>query len=316
MSRPYLALFALLLAFFAPNAMAQCEGTWENTRINAKLDEAAEALAQADLSGAKTKLNEVDKGLGCMEVLIDRKVLGRFGRAIGLLRFYEQDEPQAIKWGLMARLVDPDGAWPGDLPDGHPYLDMLSEEESPPKGRAEGWLVPPEKGSVFINGEFIAEPEAHAEVPGLVQLFDRVGFPVETFWQDGAAFRANLITEEGGPIEMPKYYNPDTGELKGAKAPAKVKGEKIKVEKAPSDFPIVPVATAGGLAVVSGVSYLAAGAAAAGMPNATEESQLTRARSTTNALVVVSAITGAGAVGLGLGTVLASPNGIVINVRF
>lgn len=309
-------LFAFLLATIAPSAWAQCEGTWDNERVGKRLDEVDAALAQADLSGAKTTLNGIDKGLGCVEELIDKGLLGRYARAVGLLRFYQQDEPQAIKWGLLARMVDPNGTWPGELPEGHPYLELLGEEEDPAKVRAEGWLVPPEKGSVFVNGDFIPEPETYAEIPGLVQLFDRVGFPIETFWQDGAAFRADLISEEGGPIEVPKYYDPETGELKGAKAPAKVKTEKIKVEKAPSDFPVVPVATAGGLALASGLSYLGASAAHGGLANATEESQLTRARSTTNILVVVSAVTGAGAVGVGLGTVLATHNGVVWHVRF
>lgn len=307
----------LTVLFLATPAWAQCEGTWDNERVSRNLDDVATALAQADLASAKGTLSEIDKGFACLEDVVEKATLGRFARSIGLIRFYEQDEPAAIKWGLMAKMVDPEGEWPGELPDGHPYLDMLSEEEDPPMGRAEGWLVPPEKGFIFINGQFLSEPEAYAEIPGLVQLFDKACFPIETFWQDGAAFREGLTSDVGGPIEAPKCYNAATGELRVAKEAAKVKTEKIKVEKAPIDFPFVPVATAGGLAIVSAVSYAAAAGAAGGMNTATDEASLTRARSTTNALVLVSAATGAGAVGIGLGTALAGGgNTVVWSVRF
>lgn len=311
------AMLSAPLLLLANSAWAQCEGTWDNARIAGHLDEADTALAQADLVGAKKGLKEAMRGWPCLEELADPKLIGRYGRANGLLAFYEQDEPSAVKWGLMARVVDPDGTWPGELPEGHPYLGLLAESEDPAKVRAEGWLNPPDdKGSLFLNGAFLAEPEAWAEVPGLIQAFDKVGYPTEAFWQDGAAFRESLITAEGGPLEVPRYYNEKTGELKVADSPAKVKHEKIQVEKTPTDFPVVPVATAGGLAVLSGVSYALASGAAGGLNTAETEADLTRARSTTNAFVLVSAITGAGAVGVGLGTVLVHGNGVSWHVRF
>lgn len=316
MSRTLAWWAALLLALFAPAAHAQCEGTWNNERVSRNLDEVAAALGAADLDTAKRKLKETDQGLGCLEELIDRKVLARFGRSVGLLRFYEQDEPQSIRWGLLARILDAEGPWPGDVPEDHPYREMLAEEEDPPKGRAEGWLIPPEKGGVFLNGEFLPEPEAYAELPGLVQLFDRVGYPLETFWQDGAAFREGLTGPEGGPVEVPKYYNPETGELKVGEGPAKVKSDKIPVEKPPSDFPVVPVATAGGLAVLSGISYAIAAGTAGGLDEAPTTADLARIQGTTNIFVLVSAITGAGAVGVGVGTVLADARGVAFTVRF
>lgn len=310
------AMIALWLAFAAPAAHAQCEGTWNTDRIGKVLDTVDGALADADLGTAKAELGSLDKGWPCIEDYADAAFIARYARAMGMLRFYQQDEPQAVKWGLLARAIDPGGKWPAELPEGHPYLSLLDEEETPQKVRAEGWLVPPEGGSVFLNGEFIPEPTAHAEVPAYVQLFDKVGYPVENFWQDGAAFREDIIATEGEPTPVPKYYDPETGDVKVAKSPAKVKLEKIKVEKPPSDFPVIPVATAGGLAAISGVSYALAGAAASGMNGAETEADLTRARSTTNVLVLVSAITGAGAIGVGTGTVLAHGNGVTWTVRF
>ncbi len=311
------ALMFALLALGAPAAHAQCEGTWDNARVSKLLDEAAAALGGADLATAKTVLNEVDTGIGCLEDRMTAELLARYARSVALLRFYEQDETQAIKWGVYGRALDPDGTWPGELPEGHPFLALLAEEPEPTLARAEGWLVPPEKGAVLINGRFAAEPEAWPDLPALVQLFDKVGYPIETFWQDGIAFRDDLLSDEGGPVEPPGYYNPATGHLKVAKKPAKVKLEKIKVEKAPSDFPVVPVATAGGLAALSGLSYALAGAAAAGLENAENTEELTRARSTTNTLVVISAATGAGALGVGLGTWLADGEaGVRWTVRF
>lgn len=310
------ALVCLWLAFAAPSAFAQCEGTWNTGRIGETLNQVDAALVEADLGSAKSGLASLDKGWPCIEDFAYPPILAQYARDMGLLRFYEQDEPQAIKWGLYARALDPNGAWPGELGSDHPYMALLDEEEPASETRAEGWLVPPEGGAIFVNGKFAPEPTAFGGVPAFVQHFDKVGYPVQNYWQDGAAFLEEAISAEGEATPPPKFWDPETGEVKVSKEPAKVKLEKIKVEKAPSDFPVVPVATAGGLAAVSGITYALAGATSSSLANATTEDQLTRARSTTNVLVLISAVTGAGAIGVGTGTVLATGNGVMWNVKF
>lgn len=304
------------LGLLSQNALAQCEGDWDVARINSELDTADTAFETADLTTIKDLIKDVDRGFPCLDDYADKALIGRYARVQGLLAFYEQDETGARRWGVLGRVVDPDGKWPVELPDTHPYLELMAEAEDPPLVDSNGGFIVDEGEGIFYNGTFLREPQARADIPGLVQLFDTNGHPKDAFWQEGAVFSEALLDSQAGPVPYPRWYDPDTGEIDPARKAAKVKIEKIKPEREPIDIPWVPLGISGGLAATGGLTYALAGSAQSSMASAEEAQQLTRARSTANALVLVSGLAFVGAAGVGIGGVMLDGRTVGWSVRF
>jgi hypothetical protein len=74
----------------------------------------------------------------------------------------------------------------------------------------------PKRGGVFLDGAFLAEPRARVGEPHLVQLFDEDGDRVGGWWQDGGAFRGELLTDVRVPADPPRWW---TGEPEAEEAP-------------------------------------------------------------------------------------------------
>ena len=313
-------IFMMSVWSLAGSAYAQCEGDWDNARVLSTLDEADASLNEADIPGTRKLLRSIASGFPCLEELAQKPVLGRFGRTMALMSFFEQDEIGAARWGTMAMVTDPDGEWA--VPEGHPLMDIITEAEEPVMGRAEGGLVIPEKGAVFMNGTLTLVPEGLSEVPYLVQVFDKNGYPGDNFWQDGAAFNERLLDPEGADLTPPKWYDAETHTISGSGEQVKYKDEKppkvAKVKKEREPFPIVPVALSGGLGATSAVTYFLASSANASLGDASTPADLTKARSTANSMVMISGVTLAGAIGVGIGGVMVSTtgNGFLFSGRF
>ncbi len=299
------------------SAYAQCEGDWDNARVLTTLDEADATLMEADIPATRKLLRSIASGFPCLEELAEKPVLGRFGRTMALMSFFEQDEIGAARWGTMANVTDPDGEWA--VPEGHPLRDIIDEAEEPVMGRAEGGFKIQEKGAVFMNGTLVLEPQGLSEVPYLVQIFDKNGFPYNNFWQDGAAFNETVLDPEGPVLEPPKWYDAETNTIKGTGERAKVKDEKpAKDKKDREPLPIIPLAASGGLLTTSAITYAIAAGAKGSLPDATDPAGLTKARSTANSMVMISGLTFAGAIGVGVGGVMVSTtgNGFLLQGRF
>lgn len=273
--------------------------------IKSELARVEEALEGADLPVALQTLSVVGENLPCLDAAISTDTFARFASLMSTVAFYRQDEAMAVRWGNAADLADDDIAWP--VPDDHPLIALLEEAVEPPVGRADGFgLAAPAGGGILMNGELVLEPKAHAEVPFLVQVLDARGAVVGAYWQDGAAFPEQILVAGGGPYPRPSWY---------------VDGAVRPVGKTPRDgggepFPVVPAVVGGGLAVTSVLTYIVAGSAQASLPDQTSADGLTAARSKANAFTLVSGLAAAGAVGVGVGGVLLSPDGVRVHVRF
>ena len=184
------------------------------------------------------------------------------------------------------------------------------------EGRASGMeLTPPDKGGIFVDGEFVAEPVARADTPHLVQALDRQGAWVYSEWQDGAAFddhfvhrgRRRRLRPPGGSARtsLPRP-SPSVPPGRSAKA-AGVSGAGIAL-----------LGAGVGAGVASGVLYVMAGSAAKELDTATTEPDLVIARTKANQLVVASVVAGAVGVGsLGAGIMLLEGGaGVGLTVRF
>jgi hypothetical protein len=303
-----------LLFLFPGAAQAQeevCSGDFTHANWAGAMDQADEVLASFKIDAVKALLKETQKKVPCLDAIAKPSHLGRFARQHALVAFYEQDEITATRWGMLQRYAAPDMPWPEDIGEDHPLREILDFADEPTlAGPSDKGLVFPKKGAVFMNGRLLTEPKARAEIPNLIQVAEKSGDITTQYWQDGAAFKDDLLGEPGAVPEMPKWFIPeDDG---GSDAVASVeassdnpeKPEKIdrpKPEKGPSSGPkVANLAASAAMAVVAGTLYGVGGASHGGLKSATSESELASVRSRTNILAMSSGVAIAGAIGVGV----------------
>ena len=192
---------SLGMVLIAPEAKAQAEACspFSHAEWKTALDAVDTAIRDFDVPGAQRALVNAQKRIRCLDVPADPSYLAKFSRQMALIAFFSQDEFTAIRWGMLSKFADPDLEWPVDLPETHPFREMLDWADDPmlsgPEGAA---LATPKKGAVVMNGHRITTAQARAEVPNLVQVFDKNCALLVAFWQDGAAFPGPLLAPEGG----------------------------------------------------------------------------------------------------------------------
>ena len=320
-----LALAALGTVGASPAAAQEnnCSTIYTAAELDTSIEEAQRLLDNADISRAGSVLRKTRDVIPCLETLADRDRLGRFGRLMALVSFYEQDEVQATRWGRMFVITAPDMGW-GDLPEGHPLIQLIEDVGMPViGGPTDKELLVPKKGALFMNGSIVFEPEGYAEVPYLVQVFNKNGWPVDSYWQDGSAFPDRLLSGEVEAPKAPKFYDEATNVITQSGKPPVIEDEF----GGGNDFPMLTTVAGGGLIVVGGVLYALAGTQHAritcdpsekdGCPTTPEE--LAGAQSAANWLSLGAGIAFVGGVGVGVSGFLLDgdqPTGIVINGRF
>ena len=308
------ALLALLMA--PSSALAQCEGVYTNNKFAEDIVAVGEMLDNADLPGAKRKLRDMGLGTTCLDKLVETGLMARFGQLMAMSFFFDQDEAQAERWALVARYTDPKLAY--DFDEGHPFLDLIAALKDPPFGTVEGMrLAPPLKGAIVMNGFLAIEPVARAEVPYLVQVFDGEGALLGGYWQDGSAFQAALLTDGTGKAAKPRWFRGPimsyTGEVVSSRGNSNVGAPTRGGGGGGSK--LVPALIASSLAATSAATLAVAGLSKSSLPNQTTSEGLTQARTTANAMVLVSGVTFAGALGVGA-TVFIDGSAVGLSFRF
>lgn len=307
---------ALMVILWMPStAWAQCEGTYTNNKFAEDIVAVGEMFDQADLSGAKRKLKDMGLGTTCLDKLAEIGLMARFGQLMAMSFFFDQDEAQAERWALLARYTDP--KLPYEFDEGHPFLALIDALKDPPYGQVDGMrLAPPLKGGIFMNGYLILEPIARAEVPYLVQVFDGEGVLLGGYWQDGSAFQEGLLAEGTGKAQKPRWFRgaiaSHSGDVvssrgnSGGGGTSKQGGGSLKV---------VPLVVSGSLAATSAGAYAIAGVSRGSLPSQDTADGLTQARTTANVMVLVSGVTLAGALGVGV-TAFIDGNAAGLTFRF
>lgn len=306
-----------------------CSSTLTTEAIDGALDSVSQGLENGELTASKDTLKQLNKDFTCLAEPASRNQISRYAVMMSLTAFFEQDEGKATKFLGLALVAQDEPDYPEWLPEMHPYRYLVDEVELPPLGRVPGGIAVPKKGGAFINGALTMLPEAYAEVPSLVQVFDGNKQYVQSYWQEGAAFPPDMIVTGGGPYKAPKWYDgpavviapedqvvvidalepgPEAQTMRGSAA--------LRTTDTKKDFPLLPVVAGGGLAVLSGTLYALAGASRSGLGNATNEQELVAARSRTNALAISSGVAAVGAVGVGVTGVMLTGNGFILSGRF
>ena len=199
---PLLVLVGLGAASLALDTQAHAQGCAEpftHATWSKNMDEVAAKVGEFDLNGAAKLLVETQKAVPCLDTIAQQGHLGRFGRQMSMIYFFKQEEFAAISWANLQRTAAPGLKWDSDgLPLTPPYQDMLEWADEPVLGGdPKASLVHPKKGAVFMNGTVLDHPQAYAEVPSLLQVVDKKGVIVQSYWQDGARFPPQMVLAPG-----------------------------------------------------------------------------------------------------------------------
>lgn len=313
-----------LLTLLATPASAQvevCLEPYSAIQLGTAIGNVENAFVDRDLYSAKDQLQLISERIVCLDEVVDRPVLARFARALAINYFFEQDEEQARRWHRLASLVDPNLRWQGtEFTSEHPLRSLLDTTPVPTLSRDDDHgLAPPKGGGVFMNGELLVVPDGFIDTPSLVQVFDKNQELVGAYWQDGMAFQQWVLDDEPGQEEeAPKWWTGDgPSSFAGVGVGSVASTPKPTRTRSGDGVSVVPLVASGGLIVVSGITYGLASMTAGTLSEQPTSEDLTRVRSTANALVLASGATLAAGVGVGVGGVLASGGaGVRVNVRF
>ena len=271
------------------------------------LGRAEQAFGQADFPYAATALDEAYAEIPCLRTPVPRESLARFGRLQAQRYFYAQDEVQSQRWGVLSRQTVPDLPWSDDFPEDHPFRELIESADLPPVGGPESALAPPKKGGILLDGELIFEPRATAEVPHLLQVFDKSGLLVDALWQDGAAFPEAYLDPEGRMPAAPRW-----AETLGL-AP-EVPERPKSASSGPNKLRLgIGIGLAAGAAGLYGIALASRGA----VGTRETHSQNIAARNLTNSLAISSAVLLTGSVATTVSSLLTDQPGLVsLRVRF
>jgi hypothetical protein len=185
-------------------------GSYDEGKLQGALERAEAALLSGNVEPARVELIDAHRQVLCLPAVAKPSQVSRLSRDLALAFFYDQDDDAARRWGLSSRYAAPLPWDDATFPEGHPFRDGVDGAEEPPLGGPDGkGLAYPKKGAVFANGKLLAAPKAPAEVPLLVQVADKDGAIVASWWQDGAAFPESVIGPPGPAPVAPKWWTPE-----------------------------------------------------------------------------------------------------------
>ena len=232
-----------LSVLLAPSALSQewdCSDVFTHVEWEGVMAEVDSAFLEFDIARAGEAARGVRHEIRCLDEIAIPSYLGRYARQMSLIAFFEQDEDTAIRWGLLQLYAAEELPWPPDLTTAHPARNVLSFVEQPPlSGPENKGLSFPKKGAVFMNGEILVRPLARAEVPNLVQVADKKGQITLQYWQDGGAFRDEVLSDDFTSVPTtPKWFESEDRSLWLA-GPALFDANKVIARPKPQPKPLV-----------------------------------------------------------------------------
>ena len=193
------------------DAFAQdCAEPYTHARWKSDMDAADESLAAFNLEQAREQLTAVHRGVLCLDSVARPSYLARVERQLAIVFFYDQDEAAAIRWSAGSQFAFSGLAWPSDMSEEHPLRSLLAEADPPALGGPDdkGLLVP-KKGYAFVDGGLAKTLKVPVETPVFVQVTDKDGLIGRQYWQDGAAWPADLLGPVAAAPLAPKWLVPE-----------------------------------------------------------------------------------------------------------
>ncbi|HHO49544.1 MAG TPA: hypothetical protein ENK18_01435 [Deltaproteobacteria bacterium] len=200
----------LLLAALLSSARAQvqaCPGPFTLEEWSEAMDEVDVELIALNGTRAAHLLEDILGELRCLDEIVSPEVLGRLARQVALVTFYDQDPEELVPWALLARRTLGAAPWPDALPAPAYFHELMASEPQPqPEGPGDRGLAPPRGGGMLIDGFLALQPQAAARARHLVQVADRRGRVLETWWQRGGRFPETWLGEPGVSLDVPRWY--------------------------------------------------------------------------------------------------------------
>lgn len=266
-----------MILFFALSAWAQdCPEPTYSTDLSEAIAQAEGTFSDLDIPSFREATDALRAVVPCLRDPVTRSVAANVHRFLGIRAFGDRDDNARLYFAA-ARSIEPYYEFPSTLiPPGNPVRAVYADLEL---GQGTGRDVPrPEDGYLQFDGRTTLKRPV--TWPTLVQRFDG----------DGQVVMSAYLAPED---PMPTYAVSTAVEVAD---PAAV----ISTPPPPARMPLL-VGTAVA-AVVTGVTYGLAGNAEARFKSpVTPDSSLNRLEKTANSLVIVSGVTGAVTVGLGIG---------------
>ncbi len=266
-------MFLLLLLSLSANAQ-DCPAPTYSTELTGAIKEAEGTFTDLDIPAFRSATDKLRTVIPCLRDPVTRSVAAEVHRFLGIRAFGDK-EPNAKLYFAAARSIEPYYEFPSSLiPPGNPLRGIYADLEL---GQGTSRDVPkPEVGYVQFDGRTTLKRPV--TWPTLMQRFDDEGVVVESAYL--------------GPEDpMPTY---------AVSTAVEVPDPIIKGKWPKARLPLM--LGTGVAAVATGVIYgLAGGAEAKFKSPDTPDNQLDRYERKANTLVVVSGVTGAATVGLGIG---------------
>ena len=201
---PVLTLLLAALLFVPRTALAQEEvcGEFSESDLVSALDRMDKEMAAVNLPAAWRSAIETRKELRCLDTLIEPHELARLAHAMAFLTYLDQqDEATAAAWARLATALSPKPLLPLKPPP--TYAAFLADLPKTEARTLDGGLAKVKKGAIFMDGYVLAAPKASTETPHFVQEIDNKGQRIDAWWQDGVAFRDELLATPGS--EPPRW---------------------------------------------------------------------------------------------------------------
>lgn len=201
-------LALLVVASLAHAQDAPCDAGFDINRMIDGMNKVDASFEAFDAENARVILKSIRADSPCLRDRVHPNHLVRFARQMATSSFFDQDELEMAYWAQLG-FVNPDVRWPDSISPDHPVRDQLDFIEPETPLTADGDLSVPKGGGVLIDGYLVVAPVATPDTPHFVQVLDRDGNVIDSYWQDGVVFREKWLAEEptGATLGTPKWWS-------------------------------------------------------------------------------------------------------------
>jgi hypothetical protein len=132
--------------------------------------------------------------------------MSRLGTLFAMAFFFDQDDDASQRWMRGAQYAVEETTWPTVIGESHPLRELEADLEWLIFTQENTGFLLPKKATLFMSGRFVTRPTVPVETPLLVQVADRKGRVLFSWWQDGAAFPEERLLAGGPPLSQPSWW--------------------------------------------------------------------------------------------------------------
>ncbi|MFT7518744.1 MAG: hypothetical protein ACI9MC_000876 [Kiritimatiellia bacterium] len=210
LTRTTLAIALVGSFFWSTSAHAQqgCDTAYDVNLFIKSMNKADVAMAEFDLDMFRNTLELAHAMLPCTKDQIHPNHIVRFARMNAIAAFFDQDPMTMEGWAFLSQSGGT-APWSDDMGEDHPFRSTVADEfsEFSKSGPPGAFLNVPPGGGVLINGFLVLTPEAIEEAPNFVQVMDKNGMVLDSYWMDGTGFDAKILRGDDGGVAAPTWYS-------------------------------------------------------------------------------------------------------------